>query len=108
MSMSAPHLPTTRHCFVVVHMDTAQNPPRIKGADLYSESALSLTGAIGLRVFAFDVASATGNSYEDARDNALRELVFKPLHWVRPLLASADRVKVAAFEREELKRRGQL
>lgn len=94
-------LPPSFRCFVVVHLDTTRTPPTFKGAHTYSEHARSLTGAIGGRSFAFDVAEGEGPTYEEARANALRELLSPHLRWVRLELSIADRAAVSQLERQQ-------
>ena len=52
--------------YLVVHLDTKTEPPTVLGCGVYSESAKSLTGAIGRNRHALDVLEAPGRDYEDA------------------------------------------
>jgi hypothetical protein len=69
------HHPGECRCYLVAHMTT--KPPCIVGTGLYSESAASLSGAIGPGRFAFDVAHGDGPTYESAR----RRLLEIPEPW---------------------------
>ena len=55
----------SKTAYLVAHMRT--DPPRIVGCGIYSESARSLTGALGRGCFAFDVCEEEGVDFETAR-----------------------------------------
>lgn len=59
--------------YLVVHLDTSVSPPVVTGAGIYSESARSLTGAIGRRVFAFDALQASGEDFVSAKMNVIKD-----------------------------------
>ena len=87
------HRPNERRCYLVAHVDTSVRPPKILGTGLYSESAASLTGAIGHGRFAFDVTYADGPTYESARDSilAMPEPWVSAFRWAIDMLPDGER-----------------
>lgn len=78
--------------------------PEWTGAGIYSESARSLTRMGGI-IYA-DVWEADGHSYQEARDNLVRELQYYPdfawaLPWVDDRLIEERAKLLTAMEEKE-------
>ncbi len=78
--------------YLVVHMDVTVAPPVAKAAGIYSESARTITGAIGKGLFAFDVLEASGENYEEAcaELHAAREFCRGVFDWAFDLLPKSE------------------
>lgn len=85
----------SRTAYCVVHLDTKSFPPKVLGADIYSEPASSLTGAIRPGHYAFDVVDVGGEEFEDAKTKLLAILAEEPYRqvygWVLALLEANSR-----------------
>lgn len=78
--------------YLVAVLDTRVSPPVVKGCGIYSESAMSLTGAQTNEVFTVDVMVVHGKDYEDALNRMKQYLRFEftldysPFKWLEPFL----------------------
>ncbi len=76
---------------LVAHIDTSVSPPKFLGVEVYSESAMNLTGAIGMKTFCLDIYAEEGESYASALKHLGAGLRMQPFcrvfEWTIPLMS---------------------
>lgn len=72
--------------YLIAHLRVRIQVPYIKFIGIYSESASRLTHDMR-NEYLFDVHSAEGNTFEEAKLNLLKEINHDPYyHWVKHLI----------------------
>lgn len=97
-----PHPRLIREAFVVVQVNTENDPPTVEFADVYSEGATSLTAGHMARRFCLDVFHVSGTQgFSEARKRALRQLVNVPQYrWILRFLPREDKEEALALAEE--------
>ncbi len=82
-----------RRAYLVAHFDITSGKPVLTGTGIYSESAQSLTGAIGRGQWSADVIDVAGYNFAEARKKliaGIREMYPETFGWALDALPPGE------------------